>query len=121
MIEVISGLPSNVVGVRAVGWVRATDYESVLVPAVEAALKVHDKIRLYYDLGSDFKGIELGAMFEDMRIGLSKLAHWDRVAVITDVGWIQRAVSVFRFLVPGHAKVFPTAQADEALHWISSS
>ena len=121
MIETIRDLPSNIVGVRALGWVRASDYENVLVPAVEAALKAHDKIRLYYDLGSEFKGIELGAMFEDARIGSSKLAHWERVAVVTDIGWIQRAVSVFRIFVPGAAKVFPTSQADEAIRWIKRS
>jgi hypothetical protein len=121
MIETIRELPSNIVGVRATGWVRANDYERVLIPTVEAALKKHDKIRLYYELGDDFRGIELGAMFEDLRIGLSKLAHWEKFAIVTDVGWIQRAVSVFRFLVPGSVKVFPTVRSREALRWIAQT
>jgi len=37
MIEIISELPENVLGVRAKGRVTAGDYEQVLIPAVEAA------------------------------------------------------------------------------------
>ena len=118
MIEIMSGLPPNIVGVQASGWVRASDYESVLIPAVDSALRRNDRIRLYYELGDEFRGIELGAVFQDMRVGLNKLAHWERVAVVTDVGWIERAVSVFRFLVHGHLRVFATSQRDAALRWI---
>ena len=39
MIKTIKDLPSNVLGFEASGAVTGKDYESVLVPAVEAKLK----------------------------------------------------------------------------------
>jgi hypothetical protein len=39
MIEVIQGLPENVVGVEGVGEVSAEDYKSVLIPAAEERLR----------------------------------------------------------------------------------
>ena len=48
MLEIIGGLPQGVLGVRAKGRISAADYEQVLIPAVEAALKHQDKIRFYY-------------------------------------------------------------------------
>ena len=118
MIHIVEGLPSNVVAVRAEGWVRASDYREVLIPAVDATLKRHDKIRLYYELGEAFKGIELGAVFEDAKIGLAKFPHWEKLAVVTNVGWIARAVSAFGFLVPGMVRLFSTSESSEALDWI---
>jgi hypothetical protein len=52
MIEIIDNLPDNVVGLIAKGQVTRKDYEQILIPKVEAALKRHERIRLYYELGS---------------------------------------------------------------------
>lgn len=38
MIRLIDQLPDNVIGFEAVGEVRASDYDTVLDPAVDAAL-----------------------------------------------------------------------------------
>ncbi|HWU26152.1 MAG TPA: STAS/SEC14 domain-containing protein, partial [Rhizomicrobium sp.] len=69
MIEIISELPENVLGVRAKGRVTAGDYEQVLIPAVEAALKRHDRLHFYCELGEQFEGIDPGAVFEDLKVG----------------------------------------------------
>lgn len=39
MIEIMNDLPENVVGFRAMGKVTKEDYESVLMPAVDAHKK----------------------------------------------------------------------------------
>ena len=48
MIEIIQGLPDNVVAVTASGKVTGEDYDSVLIPVIEEKLKKHDKIRVLY-------------------------------------------------------------------------
>lgn len=118
MLELIKDFPANVLGVRAKARVTAKDYEDVLVPAVQGALKQRDKIRLYYELGSDFEGIDPGAVFEDFKIGLGTLPHWEKLAVVTDVRWIREAVSVFAFLIHGTVKVFHVSEAAAAKNWI---
>ena len=121
MIEVIQSLPANVLGVRAKGHVTAEDYEKILIPAVEAALRQRDKIRLYYELGNAFEGIDAGAMLEDFKVGIGKLPHWEKLAVVTDVEWIKQAVSAFAFLIHGMVKVFPVSEAEAARNWIARS
>ena len=118
MIAQLQGFPENVVAFAGRGQVTRDDYVSILIPAVEKALAGHDRLRLYYELGGDFAGIDAGAVVQDFRIGMRHLSRWERAAVVTDVPWIARAVSFFRFLMPGAMKVFSTQDADRARSWI---
>jgi SpoIIAA-like len=118
MIEIIESFPDNVVGLIAKGKVTKQDYEQVLIPKVESALKHHPKVRLYYELGSQFSGIEPGAAWEDLKVGVEHLTRWERMAVVTDVDWIRHMINAFRFVMPGQLRVFSTAQASGARDWI---
>jgi hypothetical protein len=120
MIEKVPGLPDNVVGFVAKGRVTKKDYDEALTPAVEQALQRHAKIRFYYELGTEFMGMDAGAMWEDFSVGVSHLIRWEKVAVVTDVDWIRHAVNVFRFLLPGEIILFPTDKAAEARAWIAA-
>jgi hypothetical protein len=120
MIERVPGLPDNVVGFVAKGRVTKKDYDEALTPVVEQAVKRHAKIRCYYELGTEFTGMDAGAFWEDFKVGVGHLTRWEKVAVVTDVDWIRHAVSVFRFLMPGEVKLFPTDKAAEARSWIAA-
>jgi hypothetical protein len=120
MIEVLTGFPPRVVAVACRDQVTRADYETVLVPAVEAALKDHPKIRIYYRVEPGFSGFEPGAMWEDFKVGMQHILRWDRIAVVTDVDWMRWAVLGFRFVVPADLRVFPLAEAAEAEAWITS-
>ena len=121
MIDKLDGFEGNVLGYACKGQVTRQDYETVLVPAVEQALKQHDKLRLYYQIGPGFSGIDPGAMWEDFKVGMGHLTHWERIAVVTDVDWIRNAILAFGFLMPGSVKVFPLAEATQAKSWINAT
>ncbi len=89
MIEQLSGFPDNVLAFVGRGRVTRADYTDVLTPAVKKALAKHERVRLYYELGHDFAGIDPGAMWEDFKIGVEHLTHWERAVVVTDVEWIK--------------------------------
>ena len=118
MIERLEGFPDNVCAFVCHGHVTRDDYTIVLVPAVEAALKRHDKVRLYYETAPDFTGIDPTAVWQDTIVGMSYLFKWERVAVVTDVDWIKNTFQFFSFLMPAPMKVFANAAADEARRWI---
>lgn len=118
MIEMIEGFPENVVGILAKGGVTRKDYLEVVTPTIEKALKRNSKLRLYYELGLEFTGIDLGAEWEDFKLGIEHLSRWERVAVVTDVAWITHMIGVFRFLMPGEVQVFTTGDTSEARKWI---
>jgi len=121
MIEIIKDLPSNILGFRCRGRVTRSDYEGVLIPAVDAALKHDKRVRLYYEVAADFAGIEPGAVLEDIGVGMKHLAQWERFALVTDVEWIKHVAGAFAFLLPGRLKIFPLSAAKEARNWIAQA
>ncbi len=118
MIEALPNFPGNVVAFACKGHVTRADYETVLVPIVEKALQQHKKIRLYYQIGAEFAGIDAGAAWEDFKVGVAHLSRWERIAVVTDVDWIRHTVRIFGFLMPRDVKVFPTSEMAVAREWI---
>jgi hypothetical protein len=114
MLELIDGLPGNVVGIAVSGRLTMQDCQDVLVPAMQKSLKRHDKIRLYYELNSRFPG----AAWDELELGLEDLSRCERVAIVTDIGWVRLTVKALRFLIPSEIRVFPTDQADEGRAWI---
>ena len=120
MIEQLKDFPDNVVAFRCAGRVTKTDYDKVLLPAVLAELLTYDKVCLYYEIGEDFAGFEPGAMWEDFKVGVGHLTRWDKVAVVTDIDWIRKAVRFFAFLMPATTKLFTRAETMQARAWISA-
>ena len=120
MMKPIAGLPDDILGFEASGMVSARDYESVLMPAVEAVFSRRGKVRLVYQLGQDFSGFEAGAIWGDARFGFKHLHGWGRVAVVTGVEWVKTAVAVFRRLMPGQVRVFANHELAEARQWITA-
>lgn len=121
MIEQIPDLPENVVGFTAKGTVTAKDYETTIIPAVEAAFAGHTKLRFLYHLGEGFEGFEAGAMWDDAKLGLQHLKGWERVAVVSDVEWIKVSMRAFALAIPGHVRVFANHELDSARQWVSGS
>lgn len=120
MIEMIEGLPDDVIGAKAVGTVTADDYESTLIPAVEAAVAGGDKARMLYVLGPDFEGYAPEAALDDARMGLHHWADFSRIAVVTDHAAYRGLIRGFGFLMPGEVRVFDVAELDEAKGWLTS-
>jgi SpoIIAA-like len=118
MIRLLSGFADNVLAVACEGQVTRKDYEDVLIPAAALALERHPKVRVYYEITPEFAGIDAGAVWEDFRIGMGHLSRWERIAVVTDVGWIRQAVNAFRFLMPGALRLFPLSEGGDARRWI---
>ena len=118
MIEALSGFPTTVLAFVCKGHVTKRDYETVLIPTVEDALKQHRKVRLYYQIDPSFSGIEPGAIWDDFKVGMEHLLRWERIAVVTDVEWIRYTFHAFSFVIPCMVKVFRVDEAAKAQEWI---
>src|SRR5690242_9945138 len=117
MIELIKELPDNVVGILARGRVTNEECDNILRPAMERSLKRHNKIRLYYEVGSRFPG----AGWEDLDLGVDHLPQWERIAVVTDTGWVRQTVNAIRFLIASEIRVFTTLETEEGRAWIAAA
>ena len=122
MLTLIPDLPEGVVGVEAQGEVSASDYERVLVPAVDAAREASGdgKVRLLYVLGSDFPDYTAGAAWEDAKLGLGHIRSWERIAIVSDAEWLRRAMHGLGWMLPGEVRVFGTDDAASARTWVTS-
>jgi hypothetical protein len=110
-------MPPGVVGLEAIDDVDDDDYEDVLIPAVEAAIAEHGKVRLVYVLGPEFDEYEGDAVWEDMKLGARHPAAFERIAVVTDARWARPAMKVFSVLMPGKARAFGCAELEAAKRW----
>lgn len=119
MLERTSGTNANVLHFQAIGKVTGDDYEQILIPALENALKAHGKIRFVYELGPQFEGFTGRALWDDAKVGLHHWRGFERTAIITDIDWIKHGVRLFEFVMPGPVRVFPSAERESALSWIS--
>jgi hypothetical protein len=57
-------------------------------------------------------------MWDDTKVGLKHLTHFEKIAVVTDAEWIIRSIKVLGFMIPGEVKTFSNDQFDEAKTWI---
>lgn len=119
MIAQIEGLPAGTLGFRAHGQVTAADYENIIVPDVEAAFALNRKLRLLYVTAEDFTGFDPGAMWDDAKLGMRHFSSWERIALVTDVGWLRTAATAFSFAVPAQFRLFHGAELTEATRWIA--
>jgi len=121
MIELASGTPENLIIAIAHGKVTGDDYEKVLIPAIEAKLKTHKKIRLLYQLGTDFSGFTPEAVWDDAKLGIGHLTAFETIAVVTDVHWIADAVKFLGFFMHCAVQVFSNDQLAEAREWVANT
>ena len=120
MVERIEDMPDGVVGLRASRKLTKDDYTGVLEPALNEAMD-SGEARVVFVL-TDFEGLELGAMPEDVRTGLGvEFAHrqeWRRLALVTDVDWVARAMRMFAWAMPGELGVYEDlGDLEKAKRW----
>jgi hypothetical protein len=124
MIEPLPDLPDGVLGFRFTGHVTKEDYDQVLAPALLERIGDGAKIRLAIVIDEGFDRFEASAMWEDMKFGFgSGITHpslWERTALVSDAEWVSHAMSLFGWMMPGEARVFPLASLDEATAWLGA-
>jgi hypothetical protein len=122
VIEQLTDLPSGILGFRASGKITSDEYRQMIEP-IYAALERHDKLNIYFELGDDFSGLDLGALWQDVRaagsVGLKHRSSWQRMALVTDKDWVRHGASAFGWLAPGELRLFSLSERDAARAWVA--
>ena len=119
MLRRIDDMPPGTLGFEAVGEVDDDDYEKVLAPALRDWMAEHDKIRLLYLLGPRMREFEGDAMSEQAKFVAQYPTAYERVAVVSDAGWLPAAMKALSVLLPGEAKAFPVRELAAAKAWLA--
>lgn len=122
MIERIDDVPAGVIGIRASGKLTKEDYQRVLEPALREAIDSGDA-RVLFVL-PDYDGLEPKAFFKDVKTGLEvelrNRSAWKRLAFVSGVDWITKAMRLFTWAMPGELKVYEMDKLDEAKEWVAA-
>ena len=122
MVERLTDMPEGTLGFRVTGDVERKDYDDVLVPELRRAIDAGGGLRTLY-LIEDLDEMEAGALWADSKLGFDMTVRhhgdWVRSAIVTDVGWMVRAVKLFAWMIPGEARVYPVAELADAKAWIA--
>jgi hypothetical protein len=122
VVERMGDMPDGVIGLRGSGKLTKEDYTDVLEPALKEAMD-SGEARVVFVL-ADFDGLELGATFEDIKTGLGvELGNrktWRRLALVTDVDWVARAMRMFAWAMPGELGVYESLDdLEKAKTWVA--
>jgi hypothetical protein len=120
MITTIKDAPVNVAAFRATGKVDKNDYDTVLIPGVDALVKKQDKINFMLVLDTDLNDFSIGAIIKDLGVGLKHFTKWHKMAIVSDSAAINKFTDLFSYIAPGEAKGFTFAQQEEAKDWVSN-
>jgi len=118
MIKELSGLPAGVIGFETTGQLSAEDYRDVVLPALERAA-AGGEVRFVVVIG-EFHGMSGGALWQDLKVGVEHFRAWKRIAVVTDIEWMEYMITLFGWMTPGEVRHFPLAQRDEAIAWAAA-
>jgi hypothetical protein len=116
MMKQLTDLPDGVIGFEASGKLQAEDYRDVLLPAIEKAASKGDDIRIVIVI-DQFDGITASALWQDLKMGVSHMRGWNRIALVTDIEWMVHMTAMFGWMTPGEVKHFPLAERADAITW----
>lgn len=119
MIEIMEDMPDEVLAIRASGVVKEEDYDKVLVPAIEEKKEKYGKIRFLYYLDKEFDKFTGQAMLEDAKAATQYFTSFEKIAFVSDVDWINSAVEIFKYAIPGPVRTYSNEEFDKAKAWIS--
>jgi hypothetical protein len=120
MLKKMDGLSTNVIGISAEGTVTRSDYESTLIPLLDAEYDSGHRIRFLYLTGPTFTGFTPGAAWDDFKVGMKYLRIFERCAIVSDVEWIRKASQAFGSFIPCPTRVFGIAELENAKTWLAS-
>lgn len=115
----MTGLPDQVLGLEAVGTIGDQDFQEVLAPAVEDRLSRNDKIRLLFVFGPEFEGYQGDASWDDA-LDVARRSDFDRLAFVTDVGWVRPMVRSVRWFIPADIEIFTVEEQAAARAWVTA-
>lgn len=118
MIEILSTDSDKVVAFKMSGKLHDADYKE-FVPALEAAIEAHGKIRMLAQF-HDFHGWDLHAAWDDTKFAVKHFTEIERIALVGEETWEEWMAKVCRPFTLAKIRYFDVADIDQAWEWISA-
>jgi len=119
MFEIIEDMPDGTVGLAAKGAVTPADCEHTLLPLVanHSTSQAHAPMLLLF--GSDFEDFVTSALGNGSEFAFKHWRDVGRLAVVSDVPWVRKAVWLFAPFMRGNIRVFHDYEIEQAKTWVA--
>lgn len=104
--------------IAVTGKITQDDMDAVL-PRLEAFLERHGKVRMV-EIIPDFGGFEWSTLWDGIKFDVAHIRDIERVAVVTDVGWIGGWTRALCRVMPLQVRVFDMADLEAARAWVAA-
>ena len=111
---------ADILHITANGKLTATDYETVLMPAIDDHIRQVGRARVLLEFGEDFKGWEAAAMIDDMKLGFQHWRDFRRIALVNAPAWMAVFARGLSAICPGECRPFPRDEIDDAWAWVKA-
>jgi len=89
-----------------------------MIELIHGLPEKYGKIRMLYQMDKELDWFTIGAMLEDAKVGRN-LNAFEKVAVVSDVDWMNSAVGIFKFIIPFPVRTYKNEELFEAKDWIT--
>ena len=120
MVELLSGFPSYVAAYRASGVVNPREYETIVMNKVNEVAREYGMINLLFRLETDLGNYSVGALFKYLKISFRHFFRWNRMAIVSDQGWVRKGYKILSPLVHGQIRGYRLAEFEKARQWVSA-
>ena len=118
MIKVLPETKQGLICLQASYKLRDEDYQKIIIPKIEEAIREKGKIRVILYMDDTFEGWEAQAMWDDTKMGLGNAASFEKFALVGGPGWIKALMYLFGMLTHTKIKSFAGDEYRDALEWI---
>jgi universal stress protein A len=118
MIEILGETSGKIFALKITGRLTGEDYKKVTA-YLDEEIEFHRPIRLLC-ITEDLTGVDLEAMWEDLKFGLRHLHDFERIAVVGDEKWLEWLTKLGdHFLREAEVRWFEPTGLDAARQWIN--
>jgi len=117
MITIRPETKGNTLVIEASNKLTTKDYEEFFIPKLNQFIGQFGKIRVVFYLNDSFDGWELGAMWDDAKMGLKYKNNFERIALVGGPRWMIWITKLSSLFIQAELKVFGSASLEEAISW----
>ncbi len=116
----MTDVPKDVAAFELTGKITGHDYETIVIPKVDAVAEESGKVRFLLFLNTSIGNFNIKAIWDDVKVGLKHLGKWHKTAIISDEKGVTLFTDTLGQLIPGETKSFTIAELEKAKEWIAA-
>lgn len=116
MVEILDETENNLIAIKAENTITKEDYEALL-PLLEDKIYANGTIRLYMEI-QDLEGIELKALWEDLKFDSKHADDFSKMAVVGNKKWEEWLIKASKPMTSGEIKFFELSDKEKAIEWV---